>query len=407
MIGKYKRLWGAPPTLKSSYDAVIIGGGLHGLATAYFLARDHNLSNVAVIEKRYIGFGGAGRNTAIVRANQRTQENLPLYKEGLALWPVLTQELDFNLMFYNCGNLNLAHSEAALKAMRLAVGSAQFHGIDIEMVDRRQCKELIPLLDISERPRFPIQGGMFHGAGGILRHDAVVWGLAKGAARRGVHIFQGSEVTGIETEAGKVTAVTTDQGTIHTPRVLNAAGGYSADISYRLAGIKLPISVLNIQAMVTQPLKPLLNHVVSSGAYHVYANQTLKGEIATGAHMDPWPNYTTQTTAYYIKHQAEALTEIMPCLRGLKFMRHWSGLADMTPDMAPIMDGNDPIEGYFVDCGWGYFGFKSCAVTGKYMAQFMATDEYPPILKPFTLRRFEQHRLMGETAALVTYSADN
>jgi sarcosine oxidase subunit beta len=407
MIGKYKRLWGAVPTLKSSYDAVIIGGGLHGLATAYFLARDHGIKNVAVIEKRYIGFGGAGRNTAIVRANQRTQENLPLYKEGLALWPQLTQELDFNLMFYNCGNLNLAHSEAALKAMRLAVGSAQFHGIDIEMVDRQQCKELIPLLDISERPRYPIHGGMFHGAGGILRHDAVVWGLAKGAARRGVHIFQGTEVTAIETEGGKVHAVTTDQGTINTPRVLNAAGGYSADISYRLAGIKLPISVLNIQAMVTQPLKPLLNHVVSSGAYHVYANQTLKGEIATGAHMDPWPNYTTQTTAYYIKHQAEALTEIMPALRGVKFMRHWSGLADMTPDMAPIMDGNDPVEGYYMDCGWGYFGFKSCAVTGKYMAQFMATGECPQMLKPFSLRRFEQHRLMGETAALVTYSADN
>ena len=404
---KTKRLWGKSPEMKTAYDAVIIGGGLHGLATAYFLSRQHGMKDIAVIEKRYIGFGGAGRNTAIVRANQRTQENLPLYREALDLWPILTRELNFNLMFYNCGNLNLAHSEAAIKAMRMNVASAQFQGVDIRIVDRKECKELIPALDISDRPRYPIYGGMFHPAGGILRHDAVVWGLAKGAAKHGTDIFQGTEATGIEVKNDRVTAVDTTQGKIRTPRVLNVAGGYSADISYRLLGIKLPISVLTIQAMVTQPLKPLLHHVISSGAYHVYANQTLKGEIASGAHMDPWPSYTTQTTAHYIKHQAEALTEFLPCLKGIKFMRHWAGLADMTPDMAPIMDGNAPIEGYYMDCGWGYFGFKSCAATGKYMAQFMATGECPKILKPFALNRFEQHRLMGETAALVQYSADN
>lgn len=404
---KQKRLLGNPSEMKTAYDAVIIGGGLHGLATAYFLSRYHGMQDIAVIEKRYIGFGGAGRNTAIVRANQRTQENLPLYKEALELWPILTRELDFNLMFYNCGNLNLAHSEAAVKAMRMNVASAQFHGVDIRLVDRKECKELVPALDISDRPRYPIVGGMFHPAGGILRHDAVVWGLAKGAIKHGVHIFQGTEATDIDVQNGRVIAVDTTQGKIQTHRVLNAAGGYSADISYRLLGIKLPISVLTIQAMVTQPLKPLLHHVVSSGAYHAYANQTLKGEIATGAHMDPWPNYTTQTTAHYIKHQAEAMTEMLPCLKGVKFMRHWAGLADMTPDMAPIMDGNDPIEGYYMDCGWGYFGFKSCTAAGKYMAQYMATGECPRMLEPFSLRRYERHRLMGETAALVQYSADN
>lgn len=407
MFGRNKRLWGEPSSVKPAYDAVIIGGGLHGLATAYFLANRHGMKDIAVIEKRYIGFGGAGRNTAIVRANQRTQENLPIYKEALELWPVLTKELDFNLMFYNCGNLNLAHSEAALKAMRLQVASAQFHGIASQLVDPKECKELIPALDISNRPRYPIYGGMFHPPGGIVRHDAVVWGLAKGAAKHGVHIHQGTAVTGIGVKNGRVVSVETDKGKISTSRVLNAAGGYSAAISSKMLGIRLPISVLTIQAMVTQPLKPLLHHVVSSGMYHCYANQTLKGEIATGAHMDPWPNYTTQTTAHYIKHQAEALTEFLPCLKGVKFMRHWAGLADMTPDMAPIMDGNDPIQGYYVDCGWGYFGFKSSTVTGKYMAQFMASGECPDILKPFTLRRFEQHRLMGETAALVTYSPDN
>jgi sarcosine oxidase subunit beta len=405
MLGKYRRWWGKAP-LNSSYDAVIIGGGLHGLATAYYLARNHAMRNVAVIEKRYVGFGGAGRNTAIVRANQRTRENLPLYKEALELWPVLTRELDFNLMFHNCGNLNLAHSEAAIKAFRLHVASAQFHGIDSRLVDAKECKELIPELDISDRPRFPIHGAMYHPPGGTVRHDAVVWGLAKGAAKQGVHIHQGTEVTAIGVENGKIVSVDTDKGKIRTPRVLNAAGGYSAAISHAMLGIPLPIQVLTIQAMVTQPLKPFLNHVFSSGTYHCYGNQSLKGEIVTGAHLDPWPNYTNQSTAYYIKRQAEALVELLPCLKGIKFMRAWAGLSDLTPDMAPIIDGNDHIAGYFMDCGWAYLGFKSCAVTGKYMAQFMATGECPDILRPFTLRRFERHRLMGETTASMDYGPE-
>jgi sarcosine oxidase subunit beta len=393
--------------VKSAYDAVIVGGGLHGLATAYFLARDYGMTDVAVIEKQYIGYGAAGRNTAIVRANQRTQENLPLYKEALELWPVLTRELDFNLMFYNCGNLTLAHSDADMKALRLHAATAQFHGIESHLIDARTCKDLVPALDVSDRPSYPIYGAMYHPPGGILRHDAVVWGLAKGCSRHGIHIHQQTEVTGISVRNARVEGVETNQGTIKTPRVLNAAGAYAAAVSFHLLGIRLPISVLTIQAMVTQPLKPLLNHVVASGAYGVYANQTLKGEIASGAHMDPWPNYTTQTTADYIKHQAEALTDFIPCLAGVKFMRSWAGLADMTPDLAPIIDGNDPIYGYYMDCGWGYFGFKSAAVTGKYMAAYMANAACPDILKPFTLRRFEEHRLMGETAALMEYSPDN
>jgi sarcosine oxidase, subunit beta len=407
MFRQFKPLWGKKPPFRSSYDAVIIGGGLHGLATAYFLAKNHGMSNVAVIEKRFIGFGGSGRNTAIVRANQRTQENVPLYKEALELWPVLTKDLDYNLMFYNCGNLNLCHSEAAMNAARMNVATAQFHGVASHLIDAKECKKMVPALNTSENIKYPIFGAMYHPPGGILRHDAIVWGLAKGAAKQGTHIHQNTEVTGIGVENGKIVSVETNRGKIHTPRVLLAAGGYSAAISYGMLGIKLPISVLTIQAMVTQPLKPILNHVVSSGMYHVYANQTLKGEIATGAHMDAWPNYTTQTTAYYIQHQAQALSDLLPCLKGVQFMRHWAGLADMTPDMAPIMDGNDPIRGYYLDCGWGYFGFKSCAVTGKYMAQFMASGSCPDILKPFTLRRYQEHRLMGETAALVSYSANN
>jgi sarcosine oxidase subunit beta len=407
MFKSQKTLWNVNPRFQKNYDAVIIGGGLHGLATAYFLARNHAMTNVAVIDKHYIGYGGSGRNTAIVRANQRTQENIPLYKEALELWPVLTKELDYNLMFFNCGNLNLLHSEAAISAARTNIATAQFHGVESRLIDAGECKELMPALNISEDITYPIMGAMYHPPGGILRHDAVVWGLAKGASKQGAHIHQQTEITGIGVKKNRIVSVDTTRGKIYTPRVLLAAGGYSAAIAFQMLDIKLPISVLTIQAMVTHPLKPILNHVISSGAYHIYANQTLKGEIATGAHMDPWPNYTTQTTAYYIHHQAQALSEMLPCLRAVKFMRHWAGLADMTPDMAPIMDGNQPVDGFYMDCGWGYFGFKSCAATGKYMAQYIASGECPEILKPFHLDRFKVNRLMGETAALVNYTPDN
>jgi len=402
---KLKSLWGKPP-LKSGYDVVIIGGGIHGLATAYFLARDHGVKDVAVIERRFVGYGGSGRNTAIVRANQRSQENLKLYDEGLKLWPRLIAELDFNMMFFNCGNLNLAHSEAAISALRLQVVTAQFYGVISELLDARQCREIVPALDISDRLTYPILGGMYHPPGGTLRHDAVAWGLAKGAAAKGVRIHQYTEVTGLKVEQGRVTGVVTDNGPIRTPRVLIAAGGYSTLLA-GLVGLRLPIHVLPIQAMVSQPVKPFLHHVVSSGAYHVYCNQSLKGELVTGAHMDPWPTYTTNVTAQYIKHQAEALTELMPVLKGLRFMRIWAGLADMTPDMAPIIQGNDPIEGLYLDCGWGYFGFKSGPITGKYLAQYLATAECPEALKPFTLRRFEQGRPLGEIATPINYGPWN
>ncbi len=407
MFSKHKPLWGKKKKLKSSYDVVLIGGGLHNLATAYYLAKNHGVRDIAIIEKNFIGFGGAGRNTAIVRANQRTQHNVPLYKEALDLWPVLTKELDYNLMFNNCGNLNLMHSEAAMKAARTTISTAQFHGVESHLIDAKEAKELVPALNISDDITFPIHGAMFHPPGGIVRHDAVVWGLAKGAAEKGVEIHQQTEALAVGTKNGKVTSVTTSEGIINTKQVLISAGGYSAGLINRMLGIKLPISVLTIQAMVTQPLKPLLNHVVSSGAYHCYANQTLKGEIATGAHMDPWPNYTNLSTAHFIKHQAEALCEFLPCLKGVRFMRIWGGLADMTPDMAPILEGNNHFEGFFMNCGWGYFGFKSCSSAGKYMAEYMATNKCPDMLKPFALKRYEEHKLMGETAALVNYSPDN
>jgi sarcosine oxidase subunit beta len=349
---KLERLW-SPKPIKPSYDAIMIGGGIHGLATAYFLAKEHGINNVAVIERRFVGYGGSCRNTAIVRANQRSQSNVALYDEGLKLWPKLIDELDFNMMFHNCGNLNTAHSEAALNASRLAVTTAQFCGVKSELLDRKQCKELIPALNMSEDITYPVFGGMYHPPGGILRHDGVTWGLAKGAAKHGVDIHQLTELKQIKLEGGKVAGIVTDKGEITSPKVLICAGGYGNAIAHQL-GIKLPIHPLTIQAMVTQPLKPFLHHVVSSGAYHVYANQTLKGEVATGAHMDAWPNYTTNTTAHLSKapgrgaYRAAALHE-----RESSSCAHWAGLADMTTDMAPIMDGNYPIEGLYLDVRMG------------------------------------------------------
>ena len=396
-----KRLW-KTSALKHHYDVVLIGGGIHGLATAYYLAKNHGITDVAVLERRYVGFGASGRNTAIVRANQRTQENVRLNDEGLKLWPQLTDELDFNLMFHNCGNLNLAHSEAAVSGFRHAISTANFCGVESEFMDPQQCKELVPELDISDRPFHPIQGGMYHPPGGILRHDAVVWGLAKGACQHGVHIHQGVEVTGIDTDGSKITGVQTSQGAISCNKLGVMAGGYGASVC-SLIGMELPVHPLTIQAMVTQPFKPFLHHVVSSGAYHCYANQTLKGEVVTGAHMDPQVNYSTDPTAHYIKHQAEALTDFLPCLKGARFMRIWAGLADMTPDMAPILDGNVMYDGLYIDVGWGYFGFKSGPVAGKYMAEFLAREEAPDMLKPFALNRFIENRYMGETAGAMNY----
>lgn len=399
-----KRMW-EKRKLKNRYDAVIIGGGVHGLATAYFLARDQGIKDVAVLERRYIGYGGSGRNTAIARANQRSKENLPLYNEGLRMWSVLTRELDYNLMFAPIGNLNLAHSEADVAALRTNIATAQYMGVPSEFLEPKACKELIPILDITDRPRFPVMGGMYHPPGGTVRHDAVVWALARGADRLGVHIHQGIEVKAIAVDNDKVTAVKTDQGDIQTARILNAAGGYSPTVS-AMVGVSLPITVLPLQALVSEPLKPILHHVISSGRYHAYGYQGLKGEIITGAHMDPWPSYTTHTTARYMKHQGEALIDLLPALKGAKFMRIWGGLTDMTPDMAPVIS-DCRIEGFYMDCGWGYFGFKSGPITGKYMAEWMAKGEPPEVLKPFHLRRFREFDLQKETAATMYYSPWN
>lgn len=396
MGAKLKCMW-QDNSLQSSYDAVIIGGGIHGCATAYYLAKEQGMKNIALIERTCVGYGGSGRNTAIVRANQRTQANLRLHKEGLELWPVLTKELNFNLMFNQSGHLSLAHSESTIGAFRINVSSAQLSGVDCRFIDARECKELVPAINLSRDITHPVYGGIYSPPGGVLRHDAVMWALARGAAQHGAHIHEGVEVTGIDVSNNKITGVRTTRGKIKTPNVIVAAGGYSVQLA-DMVGIKLPVHPLTIQAMVTQPLKPFLDLALSSGAYDIYITQTLKGEIASGAHMDEAPNFTSAVTSLCLKHQAEMLTELLPCMKGARFMRIWAGLADMAPDMAPIVFGNDEIQGFYFNGAWGYYGFKSGPIVGKYMAQFVATGETPGHLEQFTNKRFAQFRYTGEKA---------
>ncbi|MBW2367374.1 MAG: FAD-dependent oxidoreductase [Deltaproteobacteria bacterium] len=405
MVRNMKRFW-EKQNIKTAYDMIIIGGGLHGLAAAYFLARDHGITNVAVIEKNCIGYGGSGRNTCIVRADQRTSDSVLLHKEALDLWPQLIDELDYNLMFSQSGSLGIVHSEDAYNELQLSTFNANYHGLATSMLDAKECKEIIPELDISSTAVRPVLGGQYHDPAGTVRHDAVVWALARGASRLGIHIHQQCEIKGIRTRNNEVVGVETSLGVINTKKVLNAGGGFSPQIA-AMIDQKLPITVLQMEAMVSEPLKPFLNVVFFSFDYHCFGSQSLRGEIVTGSQMDPWPTYTSHASAQYIHHQALYLAAIMPCLKAAKFMRIWAGLTDMTPDMAPIMEGNYPVKGYFLDAGWGYFGFKSGPIAGRYMARYMATDERPRTIEPFNLRRYENYRFLGESGLPICYGPWN
>lgn len=389
MFGKSERLWKKVP-LNSVYDAVILGGGIHGLSAAFFLAREQGMTRVAVIEKDPVGFQSPVPHTALFRADQRTPETLLLHREGLGLWKELSRELDFNLMLSESGILNLAHSEKTLRDLRIRAASMQLMNIESRMADPRECKELVPALDISARGAYPILGGMYHPQGGTVCPESLLLGLARGAAGRGVHIHQKTAVSAIGIEKGKIFSVDTDKGSIRTRRVLNAGGDYSPYIS-AMAGIRLPVQMMRVQTMISQPVPPLLNSALCSDEYIV--NQTLRGEIILRGYPVPGPDCSCQSEPRMMKHQATAVTEILPCLKGLKIMRAYSSPAEITPDRSPIADGNDPIEGYFMICG---SEFAAGPVLGRYMAEFIASGCRPGILSPFSRSRFETYSLTGE-----------
>lgn len=391
-----KPMWRSQP-LKDSYDVVIIGGGAHGLACAYYLAKHHKITNVAVLEKAYLGSGGSGRNTAIIRSNYLTPEGILFYDESVKLYEDMSEELDFNVMFSQRGHLTLAHTDASLRTMRWRAEVNQIQGVNSRVIYPDEIKKLVPFMDLSDHPRYPVQGALYHPPGGIIRHDAVVWGYAHGADKRGVHLHQKTEVTGIEVQNNRVVGVKTNRGFIKTGTVLNATAGWCSLIS-DMAGVKLPIETRPLQACVTEPLKPFLDVVIVSGTLHFYLSQSDRGELVMGAEVDPFTSYSMDSTLNFVEGLATHVLELFPSLAKVRLMRQWAGLCDMTPDYSPIM-GFTPVEGFLVDVGWGTYGFKASPVSGKRMAELIATQRTPELIGPFSYDRFYEGKLVGEKGA--------
>jgi sarcosine oxidase subunit beta len=383
--------------LEPRYDVVIIGGGVHGLAAAYYLAANHGISNVAVLDKGYIGGGGSGRNTAILRSNYLTPEGVRFYERSMELYRGLAADLNFNVMFARRGHLTLAHNDGSLRTMRWRAEVNKLQGVDSEVIGPDEIKRLVPYLDVSAEARYPVLGALYHPPGGIIRHDAVVWGYARGADARGVHIHQDTEVTGIDVAHGKVTGVRTSRGPVAAPVVLNCTAGWSTLIC-DMAGVQVPVQTFPLQAAVTEPVRPFLDAVVVSGSLHVYVSQTDRGELVFGASVDPYPSYSMRGSLDFIEGLAGHVLELMPSLARLRLLRQWAGLCDMTPDFSPIM-GPTPVDGFLVDIGWGTYGFKAGPVSGEAMAATVAAGKPPPLIASFGLDRFAEGRLLGEKGA--------
>lgn len=383
--------------LERSYDVVIIGAGVHGLATAYYLASNHGINHVAVLDKGYVGGGGSGRNTAIVRSNYLTAEGVQFYGRSVELYRSLAVDLNFNVMFSRRGHLTLAHNDASLRTMRWRAEVNKLQNIDSEVIGPDEVKALVPEMDTSTRTRYPILGALYHPPGGIVRHDAVNWGYARAAHARGVQIHQNTEVTGIETAGGRVTAVQTNRGSIATPLVVNCTAGWATTIADMVA-VRLPIITHPLQAAVTEPVKFFLHAVVVSGSLHVYVSQTERGELVFGASVDPYASYSMRGSLEFTEELAGHVLELIPSISRMRLLRQWSGLCDMTPDYSPIM-GFTPVEGFLVDVGWGTYGFKAGPVAGEAMAEAIATNKTPEIISAFGLERFVGGRLVGEKGA--------
>jgi sarcosine oxidase subunit beta len=383
--------------LRRSYDVVIIGAGVHGLATAYYLAANHGIRNVAVLDKGYLGGGGSGRNTAIIRSNYLTPEGVRFYDRSVKLYERLAAELNFNVMFSQRGHLTLAHNDGSLRTMRWRAEVNKLQGVDSEVIGPAEIAELVPFMDVSADTRYPILGALYHPPGGTVRHDAVNWGYARAADALDVEIHQDTEVVGIDVVDRRVRGVQTNRGYVSSPTVVNCTAGWSSLVS-ALAGVRLPISTHPLQAAVTEPVKMFLETVVVSGTLHVYVSQTDRGELVFGASTDPYPSYSMRGSLEFTEELASHVLELMPSIAKLRLLRQWAGLCDLTPDFSPIM-GMTPVDGFLVDVGWGTYGFKAGPVAGEAMAQLVATGKVPDIMAAFPLARFAEGRLVGEKGA--------
>ena len=392
-----KRHFAAPGERRPSYDVVIIGGGGHGLATAYYLAKHHGITNVAVLEKGYIGGGNTGRNTAIIRSNYLTPEGVAFYDESIRLYRDLSQEFDYNIMYSERGHFTLAHTDAALRTMRWRAEVNKHMGVESELVLADEVAKLVPQLNMSRDVRYPILGALYHAPGSIARHDAVAWGYGGVASRRGVEIHQKTAVTGLLIENGRLNGVVTDRGTITCGTAVQMVAG-STSLLTKMAGFTVPIRTIPLQACVSQPLKPFLDAIVVSGSLHVYISQSPRGELVMGGATDPYPLYSTRSSLEFKEGLMAHLLELFPFLSKVKLLRQWAGMADMTPDFSPIM-GETPVENYYIDSGWGTWGFKATPVVGNRMAELIATGKVPDLIQPFRLSRFNEFKLVGEKGA--------
>ena len=396
-VFRVRKMWRPRGELKKRYDVVIIGGGSHGLATAYYLAKNHGITNVAILEQAYIGSGASGRNTTIIRSNYRTPEGAAFYSKSVKLYEGLAADLDFNLMFSQHGHLTLAHSDRALVTSQERAEVNRLLGIDSRVIYPDEIRELCPELDLSDKPTWPVMGALYHKPGGIIRHDAVVWGFARGADRQGVEIHPYTKVTGIEVENGRATAVQTSRGRVEAGTVISAVAGWSTLVG-DLAGVRLPITTHILQAFVTEPVKPFLDVVIVSSQMHVYVSQTDRGEFLIGAEIEPYTTYKSIGTLPFLEYSARHVLELFPQLERLKVLRTWTGLCDLSPDYSPIL-GRTEVENFHVSAGWGTYGFKAAPIVGTTLAELVATQRTPDLIAPFALERFHTDTLVSELAA--------
>ena len=392
----WDRAWRSPEP-QTEYEVIIIGGGGHGLATAFYLAKEHGITNVAVIEKGWIGGGNTGRNTTIIRSNYLWDESAGIYEKSLQLYEGLSQELNFNIMFSQRGVLNLAHNLHDLRELERRVNANNLNGIDSEILSTGDVKAFVPIINTNQNSRYPILGASLQRRGGTARHDAVAWGFARAADERGVDIIQQCEVTGIKQDRGKIVGVETTKGLIKARKVGIVVAGHSSELA-RMAGFRLPVNSYTLQALVTEPIKPILDTVIMSNAVHVYVSQSDKGELVIGAGIDGCHGYSQRGSLHVIEGQLGALCELFPIFSRLRMMRQWGGIVDTCPDASPII-GKTPVEGLYLNCGWGTGGFKATPGSGWVFAHTMATGEPHNLNAPFSLDRFTSGLLIDEHGA--------
>jgi sarcosine oxidase subunit beta len=380
--------------LRQHYDVVIAGGGGHGLATAYYLAKNHGLKNIAVLEKGWIGGGNTGRNTTIVRSNYLFEESAKFYDFSLQLYEGLSRELNYNLMFGQNGVLNLAYSRHEMRLMNRRVNALRHLGVDAEMLDTDAVRRLLPILNSSPNMIRPVFGGFLQPRGGTCRHDAVAWGYARAASALGVDIVQNCPVEDFEIEQGRITGVQSSLGPVKADKVVLAVAGHTSVLAAR-AGLQLPITSLSLQAMVSEPVKPLLDVVLDGAAY---VSQSDRGELVVGGGTDLFNSYAQRGMASTVEQNFAALIDLFPCFSHMKWLRQWAGIVDYTPDHSPLM-GPTPISGLYLSGGWGSYGFKAIPAGGVTMAHTIAHDEPHPLIKPFALDRFETGALVDEGAS--------